>query len=338
MKKATIADVARLAGVSIKTVSRVANREPNVSDSTRARVQEAIDALGYRPDPSARSLASRRSWLIGLLYDNPSASYLVNIQFGALAVSRAEGYDVVIHPCDYQDERLPREIASMVAQSKVEGVILTPPLSDMNSISQVLEETGTPYARIAPADRRPDKCEVYTNDREACAEMTRYLASLGHRRIAFIVGHPDHGALQERLAGYREGLAASGIEMDKRLIAQGYNSFESGVECARALLDSSNRPTAVFASNDDMAAGTMKVAHEMGLEIPTDLSVAGFDDVPLAAQLWPSLTTIRQPIEEMARRATELLLHELRGHVGDEPEKIIESTLVVRDSTGPVPA
>ena len=334
VKKAKIADVARLAGVSIKTVSRVANKEPNVSEATRARVQAAIDSLSYRPDPSARSLASRRSFLIGLLYDNPSASYLVNIQHGALAISRAEGYDLVIHPCASQDEHLNREIASMVAQSKVDGVILTPPLSDMASIARLLEDLGTPFARIAPADRRPERSEVYTNDREACAEMTAYLASLGHRRIGFIVGHPDHGALQARLKGYEDGLAANGLEMEESLIEQGYNSFASGADCATRLLSLADRPTAVFASNDDMAAGAMRVAHEMGLAIPGDVSVAGFDDVPLASQLWPSLTTIRQPIEAMARRATELLLMELRGE-RHELAKTIDSTLIVRDSTGP---
>jgi LacI family transcriptional regulator len=134
--------------------------------------------------------------------------------------------------------------------------------------------------------------------------MTRYLGSLGHQRIAFVTGHKDHKAVLNRYLGYRDGLRSMGLKFDRRLVRSGDNSFESGVRCARGLLELPDPPTAIFASNDDMAAGVMQVAHEAGLSIPGDLSVAGFDDVPLASYIWPSLTTIRQPIEEMAVRAT----------------------------------
>ncbi len=338
MKKATIADVARLAGVSIKTVSRVANNEPNVREQTRAKVQEAIEALNYRANPSARSLAARRSYLIGLIYDNPSASYLINVQRGALAASRAEGYDLVIHPLDYQDPGLVEEIVALVEQTKLDGLILTPPLTDIPAVCAALDESGTPYVRVAPKDRIHGDCAVYTNDEHACSMMVGYLNSLGHERIAFIIGHPDHGAVGNRLVGYKQGLAKCGLDFDPALVQQGYNSFESGQDCARALLESGERPTAIFASNDDMAAGAMKVAHEMGLRIPADLSVVGFDDVPLARQVWPSLTTIRQPIKALAERATELLLRTLRSASFDDLPKTIDSTLIVRDSSGPVHA
>lgn len=336
LRKATIADVARLAGVSIKTVSRVANKEPNVRVTTRERVQEAIDALSYRPDPSARSLAGNRSYLIGLLYDNPSASYLIKIQSGSLVTSRAEGYGLVIHPCDYKDVHLRDEISSMVATSRVDGIILTPPLSDMPEICALLRDLGVVYSRIAPLDREPEGCEVYTNDREVCSEMTSHLASLGHRRIAFIKGHPDHKALGERFAGYVDGLKQNGIEVDDTLVIQGYNSFESGASAAAGLLQLATPPTAIFAANDDMAAGVMRTAHTKGLKIPADVSVAGFDDIPLASQLWPALTTIRQPMQEMAARASELLLQKLREQDYSEVERTIASTVVLRESTGPV--
>ena len=166
--------------------------------------------------------------------------------------------------------------------------------------------------------------------------MTRYLVSMGHRRIGFVIGHPDHGAVGNRYLGYRDGLKSGGLKLDRKLVQQGDNTFESGVKCGQRLLNLEFPPTAIFASNDDMAAGVMKVAHEMGLSIPGDLSVAGFDDIPLASQIWPSLTTIRQPMEEMAVRATALLLRQLRGET-DEKTHTIASTLVVRDSTGPCP-
>ena len=336
--RVTIADVAERAGVSIKTVSRVTNNEPNVRPATRAKVIRAIADLDYLPDPSARSLASRRSHLVGLLYDNPSASYLVSIQNGALRASRAAGYDLIIHPCDYRADSLAVDLERMVRQSNVDGLVLTPPLSDMPGIVGLLDRLKTPFVRVAPADGDDRDRAVYTNDESVCAEMTRYLHSLGHERIGFIIGHPDHGAVLKRFDGYRQGMHECGLDMHEDLVAQGYNSFESGLECAHALLGTARRPTAIFASNDDMAAGVIRVAHELGLRVPDELSVAGFDDVPLASQLWPPLTTIRQPMEAMAKTAAELLLLNMGRHSdGHEPERTIASELIVRESTGPAP-
>ncbi|MDH3645575.1 MAG: LacI family DNA-binding transcriptional regulator [Gammaproteobacteria bacterium] len=333
--RATIADVARLAGVSIKTVSRVANNEANVREGTRTRVLRVIDELNYQPNPSARNLAARRSYLIGLIYDNPSASYLINIQDGALNASRAAGYDLIIHPCVYKDPNLKTELQMMISQSKIDGLILTPPLSDMDSVVELLLELGMPFVRIAPADRSDLGRAIYTNDEQACAEMTVYLNSLGHTDIAFVIGHPDHGAVGQRFDGYKAGLNECGLPLRKEWVAQGYNSFESGIECAQQLLDLDNPPSAIFASNDDMAAGVMKVAHERNLSIPGDLSVAGFDDIPLASYLWPALTTIRQPIQSMASAATDLLLTKFDARRTDDFEHIVKSKLIIRDSTGP---
>lgn len=336
MKRTTIEQVAALARVSIKTVSRVINDEPNVRDSTRRKVLDAIERLDYRPDQSARRLAGARSYLIGLLYDNPSASYVINIQTGVLDRCRADNYDLLINPCDYTNAGLCDEIESLVGQARLDGLILTPPLSDHADLVAMLASKRIPFVMVAPPDHSDETRSVFTNDRESCCEMTRYLASLGHERIGYIIGHPDHGAVGTRFLGYRDGLAQAGIRFQKFLIDQGYNSYESGEESARRLLRKKNRPTAIFAGNDEMAAGAMKAAHEMGFAIPDDLSIAGFDDIPLACQTWPALTTIRQPIREMAERATELLIAQIRG----EPVArvhTIPSTLVVRDSTGPVP-
>lgn len=337
-RRTTIADVALQAGVSIKTVSRVANNEANVRPKTRVHVQRVIDELQYRPDPSARSLSSRKSYRVGLLYDNPSASYLINIQHGSLKTIRAEGYDLVIYPCDYVDDQLPEEVKAMVRQGRVDGLVLTPPLSDMESVTRVLEDARMPFMCIAPADYASNDHCVFTNDRQSCTEVMRYLVGLGHRDIGFIIGHPDHRAVGNRFLGYKDGLEEAGIPLRGELIQQGYNTFDSGVESARELLTGDTVPTAIFASNDDMAAGVLKAAHEMGLSVPGDLSVVGFDDIPLASQVWPSLTTIRQPIQAMARRATELLLRGLAEQPTDDLERLIESTLVIRESTGPAPS
>jgi LacI family transcriptional regulator len=205
----------------------------------------------------------------------------------------------------------------------------------MAPLIQALDEHGVSFALIAPAERGNEHRSIYTNDEEACADMTRYLFSLGHRRIGFVVGHPQHRAVGNRYVGYKKGLKSCGLKLDRKLVMRGDNSFESGEKCGRRLLDLDVPPTAIFASNDNMAAGVMRVAHDMALDIPGDLSVAGFDDIPLASRIWPSLTTIRQPIEEMAVRATALLLRQLRGLDDSDIGNTVESTVVLRESTGP---
>ena len=341
MQKATIDDVAALACVSIKTVSRVVNNEPNVRDSTRQQVQKAVQKLNYRPNPSARSLAGKRSYLIGLLYDdpdlyeNPSSNYIVNIQQGALRVCKTENYDLLIHPCNYKNKNLGAEIRDLISHSKLDGVILSPPLSDEPSIVATIKKTGTPLVRISPANDVDSQSSVSTNDREICSKMTEYLASLGHTRIAFIAGNRDHKALVNRYLGYCDGIEKAGLKRLKGLIREGDNSFGSGQECARSLLKSKSPPTAIFACNDDMATGVLRVAGLMGIKVPSELSVAGFDDIPLAQQIYPALTTIRQPVRQMAETAVEILMNQVRSRSPTDKPRSIDAELRIRESTGP---
>jgi len=347
MRKATIDDVAALAGVSIKTVSRVINKEPNVRESTEKLVRKAVKKLNYRPNPSARSLAGKRSFLIGLLYDdpslyeNPSANYIVNVQQGALRVCQSENHDLLIYPCNYKNRNLNSEIRSLISHSRLDGVILTPPLSDNKSLIAAIKKTGTPVVNIAPGETTDPLPAITTNDREICAKMTEYLASLGHKRIAFITGNRDHKALEKRYLGYQDGLKNSGLKFMPRLVKEGDNSFGSGEACARELLQQRTPPTAIFACNDDMATGVIRVAHQMGIHIPNELSVAGFDDIPLAQQIYPSLTTIRQPVRTMAEKALGILMDQLRSKsVKDKPQTSAEelkivAELKIRESTGP---
>jgi LacI family transcriptional regulator len=342
MRKANIEDVAALAGVSIKTVSRVINKEPNVREGTRERVLKAVKELNYRPNPSARSLAGRRSFLIGLLYDdpglyeNPSSNYIVNVQQGALRVCKSENLDLLIHPCNYQSKNLNSEIRSLIEHSRVDGLIVTPPLSDKKSLIATINKTGTPVVRVSPGDTSESQFSVSTNDREICAEMTEYLASLGHRRIAFITGNPDHKAIEYRFLGYQDGLRNAGLKFSQQLVKSGDNSFRSGEECTRKLLGGKNPPTAIFAANDDMATGVLRAAHQLGVEVPAALSVAGFDDIPLAQQIYPALTTIRQPVRKMAEKAAEQLLEQVRSEPVEQKSAKIEAELRIRESTGPV--
>jgi LacI family transcriptional regulator len=337
VSKIRINDVAERAGVSIKTVSRVINREPNVRGDTRERVESAIAELKYTPNPFARSLAGNRGFVVGLLYDNPSSSYVIDIQRGTLNVCQREHYDLLIHPCDYRSSGLPAEVEHLLKHSRVDGFLLTPPLSDHAPLLTSLKNSAACYVRVAPGDHSDIPRSVFTNDRESCAEMTEYLASLGHQSIAFIVGDPAHKAVAERYRGYKDGLKAAGLSLDRNLVKQGFNTFQSGVDCGLELLGQKVRPTAVFASNDEMAIGVMRVAHQAGLRIPADLSVVGFDDIPIARQMFPALTTIRQPVEAMAMRATDLLLGQLREQAQAHGMVILESVIQLRESTGPGP-
>ncbi len=337
MKRISITDVARRAGFSIKTVSRVINREPNVRVDTRERVESAITALKYTPNPSARSLAGNRAFVVGLLYDNPSSSYVIDIQRGALNVCQREHYDLLIHPCDYQSSEMPAEVGRLLRHSKVDGFLLTPPLSDHEPLLTALRDSNACFVRVAPGDYAEIGTSVFTNDRDSCAEMTRYLVSLGHKAIGFIVGDPAHKAVGERYRGYMDGLKTAGLPFDQRLVKQGFNTFPSGVKCGLEFLEQATRPTAVFASNDEMAIGVMRVAHQAGLRIPEDLSVVGFDDIPIGQQMFPALTTIRQPVEAMAMTATDLLLGQLRGVTHAGKLILLESVIQLRESTGPGP-
>ena len=339
MANTTIIDVAQHAGVSIKTVSRVINNVQSVRAPIRERVQRSIEKLDYHPNPSARGLGGNRSYLLGLLYDVSCGYYTTSVLAGVIERSRAAKYQIVMEPCDYNARTLAADVTRNVRQSRVDGVILTPPLADLKTVTTALESQATPYVRIAPGKHTDTYRSVCTNDRESCASMTEQLAALGHQRISFIIGNPDHAAVLDRYRGYLDGLSSCGLRLDKSLVAQGFNSYESGVQCARKLLNvaASKRPTAIFASNDEMAAGVLAVAHSMALGVPENLSVVGFDDAPLASQVWPALTTIRQPIPDMAAKAAELLLGILRGEPADHAKHMLPSSLTFRHSTGPAP-
>jgi LacI family transcriptional regulator len=341
MPKITIDDVAELAGVSIKTVSRVVNREANVREATREKVEAAIAKLNYQPNKAARSLASHLSHLIGLIYDDPSyyeipsAGYVIRMQQGALNACYASKYELLIHPCQYRKKGIGKEIKTLIEQVRPDGIVLAAPLSNMPKIVRAIEATGTPLVRLSPGTANSKQFSVVTNDREISAEMTRYLASLGHTRIAFITGHPSHKAVGNRYLGYRDGLEQSGLEFSERLVAAGDNSIGSGEESAMGLLQQKNRPTAIFAANDDMAAGVIRVADRLDIKVPEELSVAGCDDIALARQVYPALTTINQPLSVMAERAAVALIASVRNKQPLIGTEIVPATIQVRESTGP---
>lgn len=334
----TIVDVAREAGVSIKTVSRVLNHEPGVHESTRDQVLKVVEALRYRPKQSARSLAGGRSFLIGLLYYDPSAIFVGSVQQGATLRCRELGYHLVVESLHNDAPDLRQQIDRMVLALRPDGMILTPPLCDNPEVLAALRESGTPCVLMSPERDLRGVPSVRMDDVHAAEEITNLLLSLGHQRIAFIKGPPDQSASGLRYQGFVNALRAHGLQPDPDLIQPGTFTFAGGRDAAHQLLSRRQRPTAVFASNDDMALGVLAAAQRLGLAVPNELSVAGFDDSPTAALVWPPLTTVRQPVAEMARTAVEMLVSVQRpdmASAGDEADlhKVLPHELVVRDST-----
>lgn len=335
-KPATINDIARLAEVSKKTVSRVINNSPFVKEETRKRVEAVIAEHGFTPDPQARGLAFRRSFLVGMIYDNPSPNYVVNMQQGVLDAVRGAGLELVVHPCNRANDSFLTDVRNFIVRQKLFGVVMPPSVSEDDRVVAILKEADCPYVRIASVSLDEPACMVVTHDSRGAARAARHLAELGHRRIAFISGPDTFRSSHERGRGFAEGLAKHGLTLDPAYIRRAAYTFESGVEAATELLALPERPTAIFAGNDEMAIGVMKAARDAGLDVPRDLSIVGFDDLPMASRVWPNLTTVRLPIRDMGRMAAEKLTAGLRGldpATLVQPE--VDPSLVVRDSTAP---
>lgn len=336
-KKATINDVARLSGVSKRTVSRVLNKSPKVGKATRLKIQAIIDDLGFSPNTQARGLASSRSYLIGLIYDNPNALYIDDVQRGVLGPCREFGYELVVHPCDMQSDTLTDEAINFVGRSKLDGVIILPPVSENNNLAAALGDAKVNYVRLASIANDTAEHVVISDERSAAAAMAEYLVGLGHRRIGYISGPKGWQSTRERLEGFCDGLEKNGCKQSADMIAQGNYSFKSGIESTRLLLNRPEPPTAIFASNDEMAVGAINAAAEMGLKVPDDVSIAGFDDSILASRIRPTLTTIRRPVREMARLAATKLIAVIDGQheSAQEPITLVPS-LVIRNSTSSI--
>ncbi|MGV2495554.1 LacI family DNA-binding transcriptional regulator [Pelagerythrobacter aerophilus] len=335
-KRSTIIDVAKLAQVSPKSVSRVFNNEPHITPALRKKVLSAAKELNYHPNVLAQGLVRRQSYLVGLIYEKPSPSYVVELQRGALERLHGERYRLVVLPVESVTDH-PQEVVSLVRSAGLDGVILAPPASDHPEILTGLLDARIPFARIAPQSQLDVGQWTAMDDVAAAREIAEHVIGLGHRVIAVIMGDPAHAASDQRLSGYHQAFDAHGVARHPELVETGDFSFESGYEATRRLLSRKLRPTAILAQNDDMAVGAMSAARELGFNVPADLSIVGFDDSEIARIVWPRLTTVRQPVVEMAKTATDMLLGELAG---DPPrERIIHGhQLVERLTAAPPPS
>jgi len=331
--KLTINDVARLAGVSKKTVSRVINRSPDLNADTRRRVDELIAALGYVPNQQARALASGRNFLIGLVHGNPNAQTVMNVQRGMLEALRGTEFEMVVRPIHDGTSALLDDLRAFIERQRLFGVVLMPPLSEDEGVAALCREMGCRYARLGPSGPDAPDDMVTSNDRQAVREATEHLISLGHRRIALVEGPADFRSARERYFGFAQALGDAGIALPRAMIARGDYRFESGLVAGEKLLALTPRPTAIFCCNDEMAAGVIHAAGRLDLSVPRDLSVIGFDDTPTAAHVWPPLTTVRWPIVAMARAATLRLIAANDRDAGSA--LLFPSELIHRDSVAP---
>ena len=324
------------------TVSRVVNGGSNVRATTREAVLAAIEKLNYSPNSAARSLAAGEATRIGLLYSNPSAAYMSEFLIGALAAARRTGCHLVLEACESERPDAQAEATRRFAATDVEGVILPCPLSEAPAVQAELASASIPAVCIAIGVSVPGTLNVRIDDFGAAAAMTRYLLDLGHKKIGFIRGNPNQSASLERYRGFASAIEEAGMQLSDVAVEQGYFTFRSGIIATERLLDRAEAPTAIFASNDDMAAAAVGVAHRRGMHVPQDLTVVGFDDTQLATTVWPELTTIRQPTALMAETALNLLLERLRDSDPDGPheteEQILDYELVIRESSGSPPS
>ncbi|MEO0817857.1 MAG: LacI family DNA-binding transcriptional regulator [Pseudomonadota bacterium] len=334
-RKATINDIATLAGVSKKTVSRIINDSPLVKEQTRQDVKRIIELVGYVPDPQARGLAFRHAFLVGMIYDNPNPQYIVNMQQGILNGIAGSDHELVVHPCDRSSPDYVDRARAFIERQKLFGVILTPSVSEDETMARMLRETGCGYVRIASISLDDEAHMLVTHDRHGARLAAEHIATLGHTRIGHITGRKGFRSALERQAGFEEGLAAAGLTLTPNFIVEGDYTFQSGVRATETLLSKRHRPTALFAANDEMAAGALQALRVADLRAPDAISVVGFDDFQIATTVWPRLTTIHSPISDIGERAAQRLLNP-----DDDAEfdgSALLPTLIVRETSGPPP-
>ncbi|BBF71768.1 LacI family DNA-binding transcriptional regulator [Sphingomonas bisphenolicum] len=336
--KLTINDIARMAGVSKKTVSRVINRSPLLNRQTRAKVEAIIRETGYVPNPQARALALGRNFLIGLVYDNPNLQTILSMQRGVLEALHGTEFELVIRPVDRGSPMVMDDIRRFVTRQRLFGVVIVPPLSENDALARMLDEEGCRYVRIGSATWDDADHMVASNDRDAVADATRYLIAQGHRRIGLIAGPHGFRSAQERRDGFELALADAGIALPRSLVADRHYTFESGLAECESLLDLSPRPTAIFAANDEMAAGVLYAARLRGIAVPEQLSIVGFDDTPITTRVWPPLTTVRWPTVAMRRAAGLKLIGAATGEDAEVGAPSMFSSMLIRRGSVAPPA
>jgi len=340
----TIKHVAAEAGVSLQTVSRVINNEPNVRPAVQARVNAAVVKLGYVPSIAARRLGGSRSYLLLALNDRErtiegwrsgeGTDWVDQMLLGGMLKCAEFGYRMIFELVDTHSAQVEREVDAAISSLRPDGVILTPPHSDNPAITDLLLRRSLPFARVGSMTVS-DGYAVSMDDAHAAEAATDHLLDLGHRRIGFITGSEEYTLSGARLEGHRRALAARGLGLEPELIGAGDFSYASGVAATERFCDLAQPPTALIASNDQMALAALQVASRRGLAVPEQLAIVSFDDTPIVRFSHPPLTAVVQPIAGMAAEAAHLLIRCKSGESGLPELSVIPFDIAVRGSTVP---
>lgn len=341
-KKPTIDDVAALCGVGRATVSRVINGGPNVRQEVRDKVRRAVEELQYKVNIQARFLAGGRTQVLALIYasdldSEPNSFYHSGLELGALRACTDHGFQLLTQAANQNTKSAAKSILEMIEARRCDGLLLTPPYSDDLELLQTLRNLKVPVVTISPGEpSRKISAGVGIDDEAASYFLTRHLIELGHTRFGFIKGLKGHLAAEERFTGFMRALAESGLSEADVLTERGNFTFRSGTEMSARILENASRPTALVCANDDMAVGALFSAHRMGISIPNDLSVVGFDDTPVSEIIWPPLTTVHQPLKSLGYRACEILLDMLNkgSQVDAVKYELLDYKVIVRESSG----
>ena len=337
-KATTISDIARIAGVSKKSVSRVLNDESGISDAKRKLVLDIIEKEGYQPDRRARALAGSGSYLIAFAYNNTNSAYVLDLLQGALIEANGLGYEIILHPVGLEGQAAAEDLRQLIQRSGADGLVLSPPLSEAFHMFDGFMELGKPIVRVAGDDVDSKIPQIGFDDRSAAFSIVQHLLQLGHRKIAFVGGPEQAGPTRRRFAGYRDAIASTGIELDNNLLKYSDFTFLSGMAAGDELLSNEGDAAdidAVMCCNDALASGVVHAARNAGLRVPENLSVTGFDDAPIASQVWPPLTTVRQPLNEMGATAIRTLVSLIEGKPNFRSVSLFDHELMTRNSTAP---
>ena len=336
-KRARINDVAAKAGVSSMTVSRVLAQDGKVSKAKQELVMKAIKALNYRPNVAARRLASKKSFFIGLLYYDSDTSYVSKFLLRGLKSCRTTGHHLVVDEIDDDIEKSLASVKDLIEVTQVDGLILLPPVCDEPMLLAALQEANVTFVRISPDTQLTISPYICMDDYQASFEMTELLIKNGHTKIGHIIGNTNQGVSRLRYQGYLDAMRSNNINVPPEYIEQGYFTYDSGLVAAKKMLSLKEKPTAIVAANDEMAAAVLTAAHLKQIAVPSQLSISGFDDGNVAVTVSPNLTTVRQPIKQMADLAIDIIASgkftDLSTANNREYRNVLDFEIIVRDST-----
>jgi LacI family transcriptional regulator len=333
--RVTISDVAEIANVSKMTVSRVLNGQPGVSDKTRQRIMETIESLGYVANPAARTLRGN-SKIIGLVMPSLTSSYMGEVITGISRAADRLDYGLMLYTQGSRDRATRTNYyASLLSNGLVDGVLMLVPY-EHEVLLNAFKEHDLPYVLLDHHGDINDEPAVTATNRKGTLDAMRHLLALGHKRIGFITGRPAIGCSKDRLQGYKDALSEVGLSFDPELVLEGDFEQPTGFIQGQKLVHMSPRPTAIVASNDVMAFGVMDSIKEAKLQVGRDISVIGFDDIPMASQVFPRLTTVRQPLADMGEAGLDLLVTLLQGRTPIALQRELATELIIRESTARV--